>query len=538
MGMKLPRGPAIRALLWEDWRRSRVAFLVALALGLLFVLTNSTMRWASGGVSSVNVPPLVILPVFLFGMTSLFSLGDFRELSTRIPARHRTLPVHPIVVATLHLGFRVAAIGLLSVVLVASGHWFSEPDRIEDYLVVVGIAVSFVLLMQCLAWSVGNFGVVPFLVSLVVFLAGLIAYGGQISALITYIATEYSPLMHVALWAALQLFLAGVAIGASLLTRFRQSDLALSLAIPRLAILRKPLGVSSALREQTRYEWVRGGALLPLLTLGFTTFAVAATGIVVKVNGEPGGLLTLVKVLTFCPLCVSPAMAVIAGLRVLLDDRLTAQSGLGAYVYSHPLSTQDFALSRLRMSFRSVMANQVICWCLFVSGLVAIMAIESTLPGIIGRLTSSALAHLFFFALGHTLLVWSMFWLGIPAIAQLFWCVIVISSFASFGMYDSPYVATLNVVPPSILLTVWALYIVKRTALLKILDRRMILGAAFAVVTALLLALWPGREYLSELVSGSVAPQLTILAGLVALALCPAIPILAQPLLVHRLRHR
>lgn len=537
MSVKLPRGPAIRALLWEDWRRSRVVFFVSLGIGLLLHLTNWSIRWGTSGEDSVAVAVIVFFPLLFFGITSVFSLGDFRELNTRIPARHRTLPVHPIYGAALHLAFRVAAISLLSVVLIASGQWLGGRVWFDDYAGVIGLAIPLFLLLQCLAWSVGSFGVVTFLISLVVFPVGLIAFGRPLSVLITYIATEYSLLTLVALWVALQLLLAGIAIGASFLTRYRQSDIALRLTIPRLTFRQMPLEATGALHEQTWYEWTRNGYLLPLTTLVLTGFAVLLVGIGVAVENHSDDAQMLARIIAFGPIYASPAAAILAGLRGMMDDRHAAQSGLGAYVYSHPLSTRGFALARLQMALRSVLANQALCLVCYLAGMAAIVAFSEE-SNFATYLTADRITRFFLLGLGHTLLVWTMFWMAIPAIFFWFWYLVVMAAYDIFNIRDEGMLIPIIVVPSALLLMGLTIYVSVRMQLLRLLDVRLALRSGLIAIVALLFVLWYVPYISADLSFESLFQQVFILVGIVALSLCPALPILGQPLLVHRLRHR
>ncbi len=78
MSVKLPRGPAIRALLWEDWRRSRGVFLGILLLGIGVSLTGMIVGLFAGGFEYSgrrSLHPGGVAGVLLWAVARLFVVG-------------------------------------------------------------------------------------------------------------------------------------------------------------------------------------------------------------------------------------------------------------------------------------------------------------------------------------------------------------------------------------------------------------------------------------------------------------------------------
>lgn len=543
MGMKLPRGPAIRALLWEDWRRSRVAFLVIVAIGIGLSLTGFVVTsylkfkgvYTSG--PDEEVYELAAWPVFLFALVLVFSLSDPKDLTPRIPARHYTLPLSPRKVALVHLLFRLVSMGVLMALLsclVQLAMLSFTPLHV--FGAAAGAMAGF-LVGQCLAWTVGNFGGWPFLASLVALPIVLnVAHAGSLLQRVLETAESYgvpavvsaSILLLGIGWIAIEGARWGRSVGASPL-RFD------SLGTKSPFFLRAK--DMSPLAAQIAYEWQRKGRMLPALTMGFITLGTFFYVVFADVSVPRNRFGALGFAMLLFPVYSAPIAAIIAGALAFLDDYRQRISGVGTFLYTRAADSGLHSRARLIMSLKSV--GITIGSCLIVMGIGAIlMAVvrPESLRQLQSEFSPFSVWGIAMILVGYILMVWTLYWMAIPGAILWFWIVLMTIGFEVVNTVYHPIFEFMMIWPPSLAMIAATVFVLWRS----VRNRMLFLwAAAFAMIA--ICATWgvvtwfgiPGSNWNSTI---SHFGLLTVFAAVMALSLCPAFPILAQPMLVERLR--
>ncbi|MCL4693564.1 MAG: hypothetical protein KJ060_13770 [Candidatus Hydrogenedentes bacterium] len=543
MGTKLPRGPAIRALLWEDWRRSRAAFLVVVAIGLGLSLTGFVVTsylkfkgvYTSG--PDEEVYALAAWPVFFFGLVLVFSLSDPKDLTPRIPARHYTLPLSPRKVALVHLLFRLVSMGVLMALLSSLIQLALLSFTPLHILGAAAIAMAGFLVVQCLAWTVGNFGGWPFLASLVVLPIVLnLAHAGSRLERVLETAESYGvpwvvPVLVLLLgigWIAIEGARWGRSVGTSPL-RFD------NLRTESPFFLRAK--DMSPLSAQIAYEWQRKGRMLPALTMGFVALGTFFYVVFADVSVPRNRFGALGLAMLLFPVYAAPIAAIVAGVLALLDDYRQRISGVGTFLYTRAADSGLHSRARLIMSLKSV--GITLGSCLIVMGIgTIVMAVvrPESLRQLQGEFAPFSVWGIAMMLAGYILMVWTLYWMAIPGAILWFWIVLVTIGFEVVNDVHHPFFEFLIIWPPSLAMIGATIVVAWRNAKNKMLFPW---AAAFALFTAI--SVWCVVSWLG--IAGSAWSStishfglLTVIAAVFALSLCPAFPILAQPLLVERLR--
>lgn len=543
MGMKLPRGPAIRALLWEGWRRSRVAFLAILLLGIalsftgLMVTSYLKLKGVRINGPDGEVRALATWPILFFGLWLVFSLSDPKDITPRIPARHYTLPLSPRKVALVHLLFRLVSIGVLTALLVWLGQLAFLTFAPRDILGAAAIAMTGFLVVQCLAWTVGNFGGWPFLASLVVLpVASSSSHAVRVLSAVFRLAESYGiPDLVSAL--ILLTGIAWIAIeGARVGRRLGASPFWIeSLRTESPFFLRAK--DMSPLAAQIAYEWQRKGRLLPAWTMGFvalgTFFYVVFADVSVPQNRF--GALGLAMILF--PVYAAPIAAIVAGVLAFLDDYRQRVSGVGTFLFTRAADSGLHSRARLIMSLKSV--GITIGSCLIVMGIGAII-VTVTRPETLGELQAEFAPFSFWgiavMLAGYILMVWTLYWMAIPGAILWFWIVLVGISSQALAHGTHPFFEFMMIWPPSLAMIGATILVAWRNAQNKMLFPWAAAFALFTAIAAWCVISWLGITGSAWNSTVSHFGLLTVIAAVFALSLCPAFPILAQPMLVERLR--
>ncbi|GMV90358.1 MAG: hypothetical protein AMXMBFR82_01360 [Candidatus Hydrogenedentota bacterium] len=536
------RGP-VGALLWEDWRRSRVAFLVILAIGLGLSLTGFVVTsylkfkgvYTSG--PDEEVYELAVWPVFFFALVLVFSLSDPKDLTPRIPARHYTLPLSPRKVALVHLLFRLVSMGVLMALLsclVQLAMLSFTPVHV--FGAAAGAMAGF-LVGQCLAWTVGNFGGWPFLASLVALPIVLnVAQVGSRLQRVLETAESYG----VPAVVSASILLLGIGWIAIEGARWGRSVGTSSLRFDTLGT-KSPFFLRakdmSPLAAQIAYEWQRKGRMLPALTIGFialgTFFYVVFADMSVPRNKF--GALGLAMILF--PVYSAPIAAIIAGVLAFLDDYRQRISGVGTFLYTRAADSGLHSRARLIMSLKSV--GITLGLCLIVTGIGALIMAAvrpESLRQLQGEFAPYSIWGIAMMLAGYILMVWTLYWMAIPGAILWFWIVLVTIVFGVVDAVHHPFFEFMMIWPPSLAMIAATVFVLWRS----VRNRMLFLWtAAFALFTAI--SVWCVVSWLG--IAGSAWSStishfglLTVIAAVFALSLCPAFPILAQPLLVERLR--
>ncbi len=543
MSMKLPRGPAIRALLWEDWRRSRVAFLVILAIGLGLSLTGFVVTsylkfkgvYTSG--PDEEVYALAAWPVFFFALVLVFSLSDPKDLTPRIPARHYTLPLSPRKVALVHLIYRLVSMGVLMALLSSLIQLALLSFMPLHVFGAAAIAMAGLLVGQCLAWTVGNFGGWPFLASLVALPIALnVAQVGSRLQRVLEMAESYGVPRAVTVsilllgigWIAIE----GARWGRSVGTTPLRFD---TLGTKSPFFLRAK--DMSPLAAQIAYEWQRKGRMLPALTMGFialgTFFYVVFADVSVPRNRS--GALGFAMILF--PVYAAPIAAIIAGVLAFLDDYRQRISGVGTFLYTRAADSGLHSRARLIMSLKSVGMTLGLCLIVMGVGAIIISAVRpESLRQLQGEFAPFSVWGIAMMLLGYILMVWTLYWMAIPGAILWFWIVLVAIFFDVTG-YPRLFVAPeIMIWPPSLAMIAATTFVIWRSAQ----NRMLFLWAAAASIVVMLstwcVVIWLGIADSAWSATVSDFGLLTVITAVLALSLCPAFPVLAQPILVERLR--
>ena len=534
----------IRALLWEDWRRCRGAFLVVLALGTALSLTGFvvTTYWWMKGHHDVHlneeVYVLAAWPVFFFALWLVFSLSDPKDVTPRIPARHYGLPLSPRKIALVHLLFRLALMGALMALLSALIQLALLVPEPMQILGAAAITMTGFLVLQCLAWTFGNFGGIPFFVSLVM-LPILLSAGGLFEILDSAMDKAETVGVPKILSALVLLFGIGcIAIEGARLGRHVGPSLPLLWRVGSLRFgWRNRGGEVSPLKAQVDYEWKRKGRLLPVLTLSFVAVGVFFSVMYADTSVPRNSLGTLGLSMMMLPVYAAPIAAILAGVLALLDDYRQRVSGVGLFLFTRAAGNGLHSRARLIMSLKSVGVTLGSCLLIMCAGAVlTTVARPETLLHYYANLSWTWLPGAVMIAASYALLVWTLYWMAIPGAILWFWLVLMTIGFELIDLDSVPFFVFMAVWPPSLAMIATTILVVWRNAQNKMLFPWASRLAVFTVVAALCVIAWIGHF---NSIWGSTLSQfgmLTVLAAIVALALCPAFPILAQPMLVERLR--
>jgi len=538
MSAKLPSGPAIRALLWEDWRRSRVALLSILLVGIALSLTGLVVTVFLGNATAPDEEFYVLAawPAFFFGMWLVFSLSDPKDVTPRIPARHYTLPLAPRKVALVHLLFRLVSIGVLTGVLVGLIQLAFLSFAPRDLLGAAAIAMAGFLVVQCLAWTIGNLGGLAFMGSLVAspIILDVVHAGTKLQNVLDVAESHGIPkpasiliLLFGIGWIAIE----GVRVGRRL---SGQELLVSSLGSYSPFFLRTK--EMSPLAAQIAYEWQRKGRLMPALTMGIAGLGVFIFVAFVDYSVPQNRLGALGLSMMMLPVYAAPVAAIVAGVLALLDDYRQRVSGVGAFLFTRAADSGLHSRARLIMSLKSV--GVTIGSCLVLMGIGAII-VAIVRPESLSELYLQVAPFSFWgiamMVAGYVLVVWTLYWMAIPGAILWFWLVLVAMFFQAFPPH--PFVVpAIMIWPPSLAMIAATFLVVRRNAQTKMLFPWAIVFALCTAVAAWCVIAWLG-------VAGSVWSStvthfglLTVIAAVFALSLCPAFPILAQPMLVERLR--
>lgn len=540
----VPRKEAIRALLWEDWRRCRWAFLVILALGAALSLTGfavTTYWWLKGHHDvelDEEVYVLAVWPVFFFALWLVFSLSDPKDVTPRIPARHYGLPLSPRKVALVHLLFRLALIGGLMALLSALTQLALLTFTPVQVFGAAAVAMAGFLVLQCLAWTFGNFGGIPFFVSLVM-LPILLSVSDAEEKLGSAIqVTDALGVPRVLILVVVLLGIGWLAIEGARMGRHVDPSLPLLWRIGSLKFRwRNRGGAVSPLQAQVDYEWKRKGRLLPVLTLSFVAVAVFffVTYADTSVPRNKFGALGLSMIMF--PVYAAPIAAVLAGVLAFLDDYRQRVSGVGLFLFTRAADNGLHSRARLIMSLKSVGITLGSCLLIMCAGVVlTTVARPETLLYYYTNLSWTWLPGAVMIAAGYVLMVWTLYWMAIPGAILWFWLVLVTIGSELIDGGTHPFFAFMLVWPPSLAMIAATIFVVRRNAQAETPFPWASRLAIYTVVAALCVIAWIG-DFNS--IWGSTVMEfgmLTVLAAVVALALCPAFPILAQPMLVERLR--
>ncbi|MCC6488202.1 MAG: hypothetical protein IT364_11950 [Candidatus Hydrogenedentes bacterium] len=296
-------------------------------------------------------------------------------------------------------------------------------------------------------------------------------------------------------------------------------------------------GVVSPLRAQVDFEWRRKGRLLPVLTLSFIALGVFFSVTYADTSVPRNSFGTLGLSMMMFPVYAAPIAAILAGVLGPLDDYRQRVSGVGLFLFTRAADDGLHSRARLIMSLKSVGVTIGSCLLIMCAGAV-IMAVArpETLIEFHTEFSWEYLPGAVVIAAGYGLLVWTLYWMAIPGAILWFWLVLVTIGFELIDFDSVPFFVFMTVWPPSLAMIVTTIFVVRRNAQNKMLFPWASVFAGGTAVAALCVIAWLGNI---SSIWGSTLSEFGILKALpaiVALALCPAFPILAQPMLVERLR--
>jgi len=294
---------------------------------------------------------------------------------------------------------------------------------------------------------------------------------------------------------------------------------------------------SSPLAAQIAYEWQRKGRLMPALTMGFVAFGTFFYVVFADYSVPQNRAAALGFSMMLFPVYAMPVGATIAGMLALLDDYRHRVSGAGTFLFTRAADSGLHSRARLLMSLKAV-ATTIGC-CLPVMGIGVVLVAHSRPESFRELFLEPApvsLGAAVLWAAGYLLLLWTLYWMAIPGVIFWFWFVLVAVGFELFDGGAHAFFESIVLWPPSLAMIAATFWVVWRTARDKMLFPWT---AAFAMATAT--AAWFLIAWMGIAGSGLEAMEshfgiVTVLAAVWALSLCPAFPILAQPMLVERLR--
>ncbi len=166
----------------------------------------------------------------------------------------------------------------------------------------------------------------------------------------------------------------------------------------------------------------------------------------------------------------------------------------------------------------------------------AAIARPDSLGGIRESVSSLSYPGLAMGVAGYVLMVWTLYWMAIPGAVLWFWLVLVTMGYQLFSYGMPPALGPVMLLPPSLAMIAVTVLVIFRSA-----QRHLLFFWAGACAVLTVVAAWCVMTWLG--IAGSIWSStashfgvVTVLIAAIALSLCPAFPILAQPMLVERLR--
>jgi hypothetical protein len=293
----------------------------------------------------------------------------------------------------------------------------------------------------------------------------------------------------------------------------------------------------SPLAAQIAYEWQRKGRLLPALTMGFVAFATFFFVAFADYSLPRNWFGALGFSMIMFPVYAAPIAAVIAGVLAFLDDYRQRVSGVGTFLFTRAADSRLHSRARLIMSLKTV--GMTIGSCLIVMGVGAVIlsiARPVSLRELYQQIAPFSFLGIVMIVAGYVLMVWTLYWMAIPGAILWFWVVAVMIGFELVDGGPHPFLEFMMIWPPSLAMIGATILVAWRNVQNRMLFPWAVALAVFMAVTAWCVIAWLGSMSSAWDATVSHFGLLTVIAGVLALSLCPAFPILAQPMLVERLR--
>jgi len=402
------------ALLWQQWRQTRLYLFVVLVLVLNFLALE--MSW--GGL--VEPPPpdwpiyLQSFLLFAFFLILLVSHCDPENIHPSIPSRVFVLPVPTYLLVTSYFIFRVAAVGIVSVPIAYNYCLLFDRPSVM-YLLPLG-AMALMAYFQSTFWLFARAGAIASLIAGCVLLCPIAALPLSIS---------FTLAQHPAWTAAGAVVFILAAFVVSLVAARLERRSAWTGAWAVISALwdwrvgrQKPF--ASAAHAQRWFEWKRRGKLLPVLAAIAFVLLRNLPRILLPSPMHPR--IPVYQDATFAASCTVLA-AFVAALWFAAQDYRERTNGLSSFMMSRPMSTKNLGVARLRVGARSILVATAVMAVLLILRAATSGAFMSKILlfdaeawfsvkrlAVVAGITLTA-------GLGWLALCWSLFWFSVPLLS-------------------------------------------------------------------------------------------------------------------------
>jgi hypothetical protein len=331
----------VTALLWERWRRTRWALIVAISAPLIGWLVRAAGYDIVGGILALSFG---VLGLELLAVVLLFGQCEMKSLNLGFPKRLLRFPVRTVTLLSVYVGYGVVAIALPCLIALAFAKAFGY--RVDNWWTTLLILETGFIWLQTMAWLTGVRAVFFFLVPSTV---------GAFT--IAYLAARYLvPLKANILCPIIIALCCGISVWnvtadrrGAWISGWRWVDSLFSLFRRR-----RTKGFRSALHAQTWFESRQIGYLFPITVLGIIGPLLGAMIIAYILSDEfpPWALLSYENLSNGFLLPVIAAW-VAGGLSFAVYHRDHA-SGASSFWLRRPIATRTLAFARLQAVARSV----------------------------------------------------------------------------------------------------------------------------------------------------------------------------------------
>ncbi len=428
---------ATRALIWRQWRMTRIPGLVTILFAVSLMLTDILLH----KLNIINEDELILsafaftFGTFFFALFTLLLDSDFSNISAGFPKTLFGLPLRSSRLAVFELAGRTVAViavsGLMCIALLAA-NWIGSPtfewglntDKdfqrdILQILFVFLVPVAVYTFVQVVYWYPGGVQV----------LIGIVLMMALVSPIRNAFIVTVQAIGEMSLTARILLLL--VSIG-----------LSYAAACGAVHIARRGLGANSiaelpfqipSFRMESRspllaqcwYEWRSFGRALPGVTLLILSLLLAgiyqAFSNIGPANAPTeaaklGAAMALLSSI-YAPACISIAAFIIGVL--LLSRDFQERGKLGTFVYVRPVRTRTLAVARLRAGFAGL--GSAACLCLLIVAGLHLTSGSSASQAVVDQLTQmtgadSLVPPALSYAAVVLITAWVLLWLGAPMV--------------------------------------------------------------------------------------------------------------------------
>ena len=530
----------ILAMLWREWRRSRLSMLLlVLFCGSLSLLCHA-IAVLDGSEMDKSSETGLFAGLFIFAFVSTLGRSGGRE-SQAMPRYFLTLPMGTVTWASIHFLYGAATIALLAfgltswhIYLFGAESWLPfgfppSPWLVAAFFVCIGSLFEGLVL---LAGSTGS-GVLVVLVA-ALYLPATIAGMIYLAILDHFQFRSFAAAVWMAGTAVGYLLcLAGVALYRRGTWQGVRAYMLLE-AIPELARRRRPF--KSPDEAQVWFEWKRFGKYFPIAIC-----CMMGAMIVFWVLVDPSEVRELLDDGSGDPFptaAVFPILAAVGlGIYMTIRRYWDHTSGFNSFALTLPVSTREMASVRLRAAAGSILISYlavgaVVCAC-------AVAIVDAR------NVTYMEIFHLARGILGSVAVCWALLWLAIPLFYALLAGVILVSIVSTTLVYsgvgerivDSGVAEQLHL-GLCIPIAIFVLAVVTAITALRAAKRRELLTrqSVYGMLIMPCLALCSAQVSYSR--SLGLSDILFLLCFAATVCLIPAVPFVSVPLSIAWYRHR